>query len=399
MFWNRLEAYSVPESMSDERAYLEAILGARFSDGNKVEILVNGGEIFPAMLRAIRQARSSIHFLTFVYWSGDVAERFAAALADKASEGITVRVLLDSYGANAMPKKYLRRMETAGVEVGWFRPLLRAAPWKTDHRTHRKVLVCDGEVAFVGGVGIAEEWDGHARNPGEWRDTHFQITGPAVVELGATFWDNWLEVSHYRLPSAQEVIVSPQPIELLDGSSIMVVRSSASPHTSEVTSLFSALFKLATRQIIIQTPYFVLDQTFRDILIETARRGVSIEVMIPGKYLDRRYESWAAARDIDELLTEGVSFHIYQKTMLHTKIFLIDEGLSCIGSANFNQRSMHKDDEVMLVVDDTRVWQRLHEEYRNDLRSSEKVGNSRYWERPWRKKLLGRLIRPFRQQL
>ncbi|WP_244874806.1 phospholipase D-like domain-containing protein, partial [Modicisalibacter luteus] len=155
-----------------------------------MSVLRNGIEIFPLMLEAIRQARFSVDFLTFVYWKGEVARQFADGLTERASAGVRVRVILDAIGALKMSKTLIERMRAAGVDVVWFRPLARWKLWELDNRTHRKVLVCDSQTAFTGGVGIAEEWEGDARNPDEWRDTHFQVEGPAVHGLQAAFLDN-----------------------------------------------------------------------------------------------------------------------------------------------------------------------------------------------------------------
>lgn len=166
---------------------LEQSLGIPFTSGNKVEILKNGIEIFPSMLEAIRNAKERVEFLTYVYWSGDIAEEFAAALSKKAQEGVEVYVILDSFGCASISDELISMMEESGVEIEWFRPVVRLKIWKSDNRTHRKVLICDGDVAFTGGVGIAEEWEGDARNENEWRETHFRIEGPAVYGLQAAF--------------------------------------------------------------------------------------------------------------------------------------------------------------------------------------------------------------------
>ena len=182
-----------PAAALRRRHYFETLLGVRFGGGNAVRLLRNGDEIFPAMLRAIDAAEHRIEFLTFVYWTGDIAQQFADALSAKAREGVTVRVLLDAFGAKKMPERWVKQMQAAGVSVRWFRPLRLLKPWSWDNRTHRKVLVCDQQIGFTGGVGIAREWEGNARHPGECRETHLEIRGPAVQQLAGAFWDNWLE--------------------------------------------------------------------------------------------------------------------------------------------------------------------------------------------------------------
>lgn len=179
------------------RYVLEKTLGIPFTEHNRVDVLLNGNEIFPAMLESIRQAEKQVNFLTFVYWSGQVAEDFAAAFARKAKEGVNVRVLLDAYGAAFMLSEISRLMIDNGVEVRWFRPFTRWKVWEMDNRSHRKILVCDGSVGFTGGVGIAEEWEGNARDPSEYRDTHFRIRGGSVRGLQAAFMENWIETEDF----------------------------------------------------------------------------------------------------------------------------------------------------------------------------------------------------------
>ena len=189
---------SVDESADSTRDYvatirrtLEGVLGVPATEGNLLEPLRNGDAIFPAMLEAIDEAEHTIDFLTFVYWSGEIGEEFGRHLAARAEAGVRVRVLLDAWGAHTMDKGVLERMDRAGAQVHWFRPLHRLRPRQVNHRTHRKVLIADETVGFTGGVGIADCWRGDARNESEWRDTHFRVEGPAVDGLRAAFLDNW----------------------------------------------------------------------------------------------------------------------------------------------------------------------------------------------------------------
>ncbi|MDQ3030384.1 MAG: phospholipase D-like domain-containing protein, partial [Actinomycetota bacterium] len=175
------------------RRTLEGLVGVPATEGNQVDVLRNGDEIFPAMLQAIREATSTVDITTYVYWTGDIAKHFAKALSDRSRDGVRVRVLLDAVGAHAMSAELGEQMKDAGCHLEWFRPPTTWKVWETNNRTHRKVLICDEEVAFIGGVGIAKEWEGDARNPEEWRDTHLRVRGPAVDGLRAAFVGNWAE--------------------------------------------------------------------------------------------------------------------------------------------------------------------------------------------------------------
>src|SRR5680860_2815 len=219
------------------RHVLENALGVPFTEHNKVEVLVNGDEIFPAMLKAINNAERQIDFLTFVYWTGEAAENFAHALAKKAKEGLKVRVILDCYGAAFMGDGLADLMIEAGVDVTWFRPMAQWKIWKSDNRTHRKVLICDGKEAFTGGVGIAEEWEGDARDPSEWRETHFKIQGKAVSGLQAAFMENWVESQGF-LPIEPDWENDPiEPSSENNNVLIQVIRTSASVRWSDIVML------------------------------------------------------------------------------------------------------------------------------------------------------------------
>ena len=224
---------------------LENALGIPFTQKNSVETLVNGDEIFPAMLDAIEKAERQIDFLTFVYWSGEIAVKFAKALSKKADEGVKVRVILDSYGANFMPDELSKLMENHGVELKWFRPLVRWKIWKTDNRTHRKVLICDKRVAFTGGVGIAEEWEGDARDPSEWRETHFKIKGEAVSGLQAAFMENWIETMGFLPIDPVWENDHVDGNEKVGSSFIQCLRTSASVRWSDIIMLYQTLIRIA----------------------------------------------------------------------------------------------------------------------------------------------------------
>ena len=169
---------------------VETAIGVPFVPGNQVQVLRNGDEIFPAMLEAIKCATHNVDLVTHVYWTGDIADEFGRTLAERAKAGVKVRLLLDAFGCHQIDSGLIDLMQRAGVQIGWFRPFSQWKIWKWDNRTHRKILVCDHKVAFTGGVGIATQWEGDARNPSEWRETHFRITGPVVNAIRSGFLTN-----------------------------------------------------------------------------------------------------------------------------------------------------------------------------------------------------------------
>ncbi|MBO6523294.1 MAG: cardiolipin synthase B [Balneolaceae bacterium] len=379
----------------DSQKVLEQTIGIPFSEGNSVSVLKNGDRIFPAMLGAIKEATSSIDFLTFVYWKGDIATEFAKALSKKAQNGVTVRVLLDAYGALPMEQKLVDMMSESGVNVIWFRPLIRWKIWKTDNRTHRKILICDDKVAFTGGVGIAEEWEGDARNPSEWRDTHFKITGPAVSGIKSAFIENWIEAND----NLNLEVVGEDQSEEKGATLIQTVRTSSSVRWSDIVLLYQSLIKLAKKRIWICTAYFNPDRAMIDLLTSASESGIDVRILIPGNHTDQPVTKVIAEDSFEELLGAGVQVFYYTKTMLHAKIILVDDELSCVGSGNFNQRSMLKDDEINLVLIDEKINKELSGHYEEDLSNSEKVLPRRWKKRSIFRRATEGFMRIFKQEL
>ncbi len=351
-----------PQPSHTATKIFETALGVPFFPDNSIVPLRNGDRAFPAMLEAIGAAETSIEMLTFVYWTGDIAQRMATALADRARAGVAVKLLLDGFGARAIDQSLLDRMTEAGVEIRWFRPLAQWRIWKTDNRTHRKVLVIDGRIGFTGGFGIAREWQGDAQDPQHWRDTHFRVMGPAVKGLRAAFWGNWMEVDH----TVGDIPEHPAEPDTAGTVPVQVVRSTASVKWSDVALLFSLLISRATTRLWIATPYFAPDADTARQLCQAAGRGVDVQIMIPGPHIDKRISEYSASEVFESLIAAGVRLLRYQPTMLHLKQLLIDDTITVIGSANLNQRSMRKDDEVVLVVLDRGLAGELAADFVND---------------------------------
>ncbi|WP_426574582.1 phospholipase D-like domain-containing protein [Aquihabitans sp. McL0605] len=359
------------------RRHVEGILGVPATEGNLIDVLRNGDEIFPAMLEAVEQAEHTIDFLTFVYWKGEIGDELASRLCERARHGVRVRVLLDALGARPIDTKLLDDMADNGVDVRWFRPLKRFRPTQVNHRTHRKVLIVDEDLGFTGGVGIADEWRGDARNADEWRDTHFRIRGPAVDGLRAAFLDNWIETN----PTLYDDDVDRFPEPPQHGTAIaQVVRSASETGWSDVDTLFRTLLQLAEHHVRITTAYFVPDDELCDRLCAAAERGVSVEILLPGPHADKRFVQLAGERAYERLLDHDVAIWSFQPSMLHAKVMTIDGFVSNIGSANLNNRSARLDDEVNLVVLDPHVTAVLDEQFESDLERSVRIERGR-WER------------------
>jgi cardiolipin synthase len=354
---------SDPDSAApeDTRSLLEQAFGRRFTEGNSIDVLRNGVEIFPAMLAAVDSATVRIDFATYVYWQGDIARRFARALARQAKEGVRVRVLLDAFGAKSMDSSLVEDMEAAGVEVRWFRPLSSWRVWQVDKRTHRKLLICDDVVGFTGGVGIAREWEGDARNPQEWRDTHIALRGPAITGLRAAFLDNWNEAGDWTFERKVA-----QPAMHSDGIPVQVLRASTTIAWTDMATMFRALITLARRRIRIVTAYFCPEETLVDLLIAASARGVDVQILVSGQYCDSRISQLAGHVHIEPLLEAKVRIWRYERTMLHTKAITIDSGIACLGSANFNHRSVCKDEECSVIALSPQMAQTLERHFDED---------------------------------
>lgn len=354
------------------RASLQDSLGQHFVGGNVIERLVNGDRIFPAMLQAIREARRSIDFLTFVYWAGPIADEFAEALVAAAARGVRVRVLLDAFGSGNMPDSIVAELESGGVQVQWFRPLRNADFVRITNRTHRKVLVTDDEFGFTGGVGIAREWEGDARNPDEWRETHFRCRGPVVRGLRAAFLENWAECAGWV---DDEDLIEAAPV---GSAEALTVRSKGGAGWSDILTVVWTLLSRAERSIVIETAYFVPSKQQVEELERALARGVEVKILLPGKHTDQRLCNLATGSELEWLTRAGASIHLYQQTMLHAKLLLVDERMALIGSPNFNRRSSLGDDEVALLVHDAELVADLTRDYEEDLRHAEPFDPARW---------------------
>jgi cardiolipin synthase len=376
------------------RRTLEGVLGVPATENNRIEVLRNGDRIFPSMLEAIDRAEHTIDFLTFVYWNGEVGEEFGRHLADRAASGLRVRVLLDAWGAHTMDKAVVARMERAGAAIHWFRPLHRLRPGQINHRTHRKVLITDEAVAFTGGVGIADCWRGDARNEHEWRDSHFRLEGPAVDGLRAAFLDNWVETDDTLFEDGVDRFPEqPQPGRAL----VQCVRGASESGWSDVATLFRSLLQLAEQRIRITTAYFVPDEDLVDRLLGAVRRGVEVDILLPGPHIDKRFVQLAAEADYAELLDGGVRIWHYQPSMLHAKVMTVDGCLANIGSANLDSRSVGLDEEINVVAIEEDLVSELDADFDDDLERSALIEPGRWERRSALQRVAERLVTPVRR--
>jgi len=292
-----------------------------------------------------------------------------------------------------MRRDLIDLMMDAGVQVERFRQPVRWKFWEADHRTHRKILVVDNTVAFTGGVGIAEEWEGDARAPSEWRDTHFRIEGPAAVALRSVFLTDWRDTGHPL--SRSDVAVAPP--DASGNVEMSVIDGSAQIGYNDAERVIEGLLQAATKRIWIETPYFNPSKAACDMLVAAAGRGVDVQVLVPGPHIDKRISAITAEDVYGPLLERGVKVWVYQPTMMHVKAILVDGELSLVGSVNLNRRSVSKDEEVAVAILDRETTGALESHFLVDRGKSEIAKPQ--GDRPARRAMLSKLLKPLSPEM
>ena len=377
------------------RQELGVLLGPQFIAGNKVQALRNGDEIFPAMLAAIRGAEKSITFETYIYWSGDIGREFAAALTERARRGVKVHVLLDWVGSAKMDDSLLDAMTSAGVQVRKFHPPHWSNLGRLNNRTHRKLLVTDGRIAFTGGVGIAPEWTGDAQDPAHWRDTHFQADGPVVAQMQAVFLDNWVKVSG-------DVLHGPDYFPALapvGGSDAQMFSSSPNGGSESMQLMYLMVIAAATQTIDLSAAYFVPDDLTLRALLDALKRGVKLRIVVPGPHIDSDAVRSASRARWGELLAGGATIAEYQPTMYHCKVMTVDGLLVSVGSTNFDNRSFRLNDEATLNIHDAAFARAQTAIFEADLAKAKPVTFAAWQARPWQERLAERFASLIGSQL
>jgi cardiolipin synthase len=375
---------------------VEATEGSSMVDGNRVAILENGVEIFPAMLAAIADARKSINLEAYIFWSDSVGARFRDALSERASRGVEVRILLDGVGsAKRLSRADVSILRRSGCRVEFFRPL---RPWMLDvinRRTHRRILVVDGKVGFTGGVGIAKMWDGNADSPEHWRDTQIRIEGPAVAEMQSAFQENWAEVTGELLVGDKFFPGLAQVGNVLAA----VIPSSPQPSSSASQTLYSVAISAAERTISLSNSYFVPNPESVDLLVAASERGVNVRVLVPGAINDVPMTKASGRATFGKLLRAGVKIYEYRPTMMHAKTMVVDGVFATVASTNFDNRSFRYNDEIELAMNDAGVAGRLEQMFEEDLRKSRQYTYEEWLRRPLVKRFVEWVLVPVRSQL
>jgi cardiolipin synthase len=374
---------------------LEAYAGAPIVGGNTVDILLNGEQIFPAVLAGIRSARRTITYAQYYYEEGPVARDIAEALAERCRAGIGVNVLLDAFGSLNIPGEYPELMRASGCHVVWFRPLSQYVFRRYYKRNHRRILVVDGRVGFTGGAGVSRKWMGNGRTEHHWRDTDVRVEGPVVEYMQAAFAENWLEATGMVLGGEAYF---PRPLAPRGPVHAQVARSSpAGGSAAMYTTLLLALSSART-SVLVTNPYFVLDERMREAVLRTVRRGVRVAVLVPA-VIDHDIVRQASRAQFGDLLQAGVEIYEYTPALLHAKTMVIDGVWATIGSTNLDNLSFAVNDELNLFFYDREVARQLEQIFMDDLQVSRRVTYDAWKRRGLGARLLEVLALPIRDLL
>jgi cardiolipin synthase A/B len=391
--------YLAPDIAVGESAFVRAIEAhtlSGLSEGNRAEVLVNGDEIFPAMLAAIHGARTTITFANFSYEDGDVAREIVEALADRCRAGVGVNVLVDAIGSSGMPKAFARTLAASGCHFARYHPVRPLTIRRVNHRNHRRVLVVDGRVGFTGGTGIGDKWTGDGRQAGRWRQTDVRVEGPIVRDLQAAFVEDWREATTMLL--AGDAYFPPLPRR--GDLAIQSVKSSPASGATEAYLLFLLAIESARTSIKITNPYFVPDARMVRALADAARRGVDVTLITAGAVSGTQNQivRKASQAHYGRVLEAGVKIHEYGPAMLHAKTMVVDDRWVSIGSANLDNASFALNNELNVAFLDRRLARRLTEIFATDLQSTTPV-TLEEWRRHVFRHLLYLPLIPLRDQL
>ena len=356
--------------------YLATLLGDPLTSGDTYIVHADGDSAFPAMLAAIDGAQHRIAFETYIFSTGQVAERFVTAFEAAARRGVQCQLVLDSVGASDMDERHIERLEDAGCQIGWFNVISSFAIEEANYRTHRKVLVIDGDVGFIGGIGIADHWLVDAEDSPKWRDTHLEVRGPAAINIEAAFHENWIETGG---------IVEPDLLLHADATGrarSIVVWSSPEGGANELKLLYLLAIAASRKTLDIQSPYLITDESTQWSLAEARRRGVRIRLLTEGDITDAKPVKFAGRSDYERLMEQGIEIHEYQPAMMHTKALIVDGTMVIVGSANFDNRSLELNDELNAAVFDPTLASELTTDFESDLRRSKKLSLDEWRSRP-----------------
>jgi cardiolipin synthase len=364
---------------------LESICQTHLEHGNRVEVLANGDRFYPAMLAAIRQARETVNLEAYIFKQGEIADRVIEALAERAKAGVRVTIVMDAIGSFGAYRATRARLEASGCRVAAYQRFTWYRLSRLNNRTHRELLIVDGEIAFVGGAGIADWWGKAVGRRPMWRDMMVRIEGPVVSDVQGVFAENWLEC-------CGEILVGPdtyKPHRQVGDVAAFAIKSSPADRSTTSRALFQTLIEGANGKVLISTPYFLPDRAFRDAIRRTVARGVTITVIVPGRRTDQRWVRLASRRMYGQMLDAGVRIFEYTPGMTHLKALLVDDLWAVVGTTNLDNRSFEHNDEVNVAFRSESVNARITADLEADLARSKKIDRAEWARRPLWEKMIG----------
>jgi cardiolipin synthase len=380
---------------------LEASTGAPIIGDNKVEILLNGEETFPALVQALRSAQETVTFEAYIFRKSTVAEQIVEALTERCRAGVRVAILLDAHGSSNVPKDYVKALKNAGCQiVPDFRPMRAWQPRRSNMRNHRRIVVVDGRVGFTGGYGLDEQWMGNGKIKDKWRETNVRIEGPAVQQLQSAFMEHWREATGAGL-GGHDFYPYP-PLTLTDAPvRTQVVTSSPKYDDFSLYTVFLQAISAAQRSILISTPYLFPGEQITAALVNAVRRGVKVIILVPAittqKWIEYLVQE-SHREDFGPLLDGGIKLYEYNPGLLHTKTMVIDGIWSTLGSMNLDNRSMGLNDELNLVLYSETIAKRLEHTFFEDLSHSHEISREQLRSRGWFGRFLGFVTGPMQNQ-
>jgi cardiolipin synthase A/B len=366
------------------RRQIGALLGPTVVEGNAVADFQNGAEIFPAMLEAIRSAQQSVDMETYIYWSGETSREFVAALTERARAGVRVHVIADWVGSTKMRDDVVAALRAGGVHFEYFHPLRWYDIDRFNNRTHRKLLIVDGKVAFTGGVGIADAWRGHGDKPDIWRDMQIRVTGPGAAQMQAVFEDNWITTTGQALLGEAYYPLTPP----VGDTAVQTVASSPEGGSENMQLMYLMAIDGSRKTIDLEAAYFVPDELTLSALQRALKRGVHIRLVVPGPYVDSELISSASQTRWGDMLRAGAKIYRFQPALFHNKLMVVDRYLTIAGSANFDNRSFQLNDESNINVFDAAFAAHMSEVIEHDIARSKELTYEQWRHRPWTRRAL-----------
>ena len=351
---------------------------------NSIELLMNGEEKFPALLKALEGARSHIHIEYYIYENDATGNSIADMLIKKARQGVEVRFMYDDFGSRGLGKSFIKRLEENGVETAPFYKIKwHAFANRINYRNHRKIIVIDGEKSFIGGINISNKYrnDAQTKNDLYWRDTHLMIDGPATIYLQHIFLCDWNFSAKRNLQ--YELKYFPQYLKKNEIRNELVQIAPSGPDSKLPVILYSLLEAIGTakKQVLITSPYFIPGESLMDALIIAAKSGIVIKLIVPGKS-DSKIVNSAARSYYTDLMRHGVRIYEYQKGFVHSKVMIVDDNLAVVGSANMDYRSFDLNFEVNAMLYSKTITEQLQRAFDNDLKRSGEIVLIEWLNRP-----------------